>query len=84
VDLLDYTLAQLSGYGQAHRRMEAQRRALDMDAARVAANADADDYVQWREQLLDVDGQAEDRRYAADRAGMEQAFSLPAGWDESG
>lgn len=62
-DLLDYTLAQVRGYSRAHRAHDAHAAALRMDSHRVAVNADADAYADFRTGLLEP-VQAEQREPA--------------------
>lgn len=80
--MLDYSLDQVRGYLVAHQRLQGRRRVQDMDATRLAVNADEDTYDEASEQLLDFGGERQAKRQAHERAGMERAFSLPAGWDE--
>ena len=77
-DLLDYTLAQVRGYSRAHRAHDSHDLVVRMDAHRVAVNADADAYADFRAGLLEP-AQAERREPAWKSAWRRfaQAGALP-------
>ena len=83
--MLGYTLAQLHGYLRAHARLRAFTSVAAMDAARIAANADADQYNDARSTMLDTDGRQQQHTQSEHQRGVSQALNLPADfWADEG
>lgn len=75
--MLDYSLAQVHGYLAGHEADEAAERVRLMDAVRIAANADADDYRRARDQMCEpLQVKAEEPAWQRAKRAFERAGSL--------
>lgn len=75
---MDYSVAQVLGYARAHERLQARHLVRGMDAHRMAAHAEGDDYDDYRQGLLDVDGTQRAQASAQHRAASLAAFGVSA------
>lgn len=55
-----------------------------MDAQRLAAHAEREDYLQARDAMLDLDGRQAAARQARHQREAQQALGLPDGFWEAG